>query len=145
MHSFKAEAEEKIESYITLLEAEISSQGRDKKLLEYKAIFAKSFFNVAEKQITFEDKQLYRQLNELGGEKITPVGDLDYSQAKIPSTQDEYNEAYQRAREAVLKEVNKKYRGLGNDSMLKEAKLKEANLALSSANLVINCNNSNFI
>ena len=68
MHSFKAEAEEKIESYITLLEAEISSQGRDKKLLEYKAIFAKSFFNVAEKPITPENNEIYKQLNKLEGE-----------------------------------------------------------------------------
>jgi len=142
MHLFKAKAEaeakEKIESYITLVEAEISSQGRDEKLLEYKAIFAKSFFNVAEKPITPENNEIYEQLNKLGGDKITPVGELDYSQAKIPSTQDEYNEAYQRARKAVLMEVNKNYREIGGDSMLKEAKLKEAKLALSSENIVIN-------
>jgi hypothetical protein len=134
----EAEAKEKIESYITLVEAEISSQGRDEKLLEYKAIFAKSFFNVAEKPITPENNDIYEQLNKLGGDKITPVGELDYSQAKIPSTQEEYSQAYARARKAVLKEVNKNSRDLGDNSMLKEEKLKEANLALSSENLVIN-------
>jgi len=125
----EAEAKGKIESIIDLLNLNKEPNSLDK----YKIIFAKSFFNVAEKPITFEDKELYQQLNELGDDKITPVGELDYSQAKIPSTQEEYSQAYARARKAVLKEVNKNSRELGDDSMLKEAKL-----ALSSENLVIN-------
>jgi len=128
MHLFKAKAEAKaeakgkIESIIDLLNLNKEPNLLDK----YKIIFAKSFFNVAEKPITFEDKELYRQLNELEGEKITPVGELDYSQAKIPCSQDEYNVAYQRAKEAVENAFDKKYDKVGNKKQQLKVKIIDA-------------------
>ena len=121
-----------IQSYIELLELEDPEKGEVDKLSKYKAIFAKSFFNVTEKPISDEDKEEIAQLNQLGGDEITPVGELDYSQAKIPSSPDEYKEAYERARKAVLKEVKANYGNADN-----RAKLAEAKLALSSKDLVI--------
>jgi len=133
MHLFKekAEAEAKIESIIELLNLKEEPNSLDK----YKIIFAKSFFNVVKKPITKEDEELYRELNKLGGDKITPVGELDYSQAKIPNTQEEYSQAYDRARNAIREELSTKIK---NGQALSDDKITELTkkISTSSINLI---------
>jgi hypothetical protein len=93
---------------------------------KYKYIFAKSFFNVKEKPISPEEIALLGEINQT----LTP--ELDFSEVMIPKTQDQYNEAYKRARREILKAVNN-----NNPKIPDEDRLKEAKQALTSKDSVI--------
>ena len=129
-------SKEFIQGYIDLLEFKDPEKGEVDKLSKYKAIFAKSFFNVEEKPISDEDKKLYEELNKMSGGKITPVGELDYSKAKIPKSQEEYKEAYERATRAVEKEfdkINFQNKKVSNE---KKQELKDKIFAISKKSLL---------
>ena len=94
---------------------------------KYKYIFAKSFFNVKEKPISPEEIALLDEINQ------TPTPELDFSQVMIPKTQDQYNEAYKKARREILKAVIKNNPNIPPD----KDRVEKAKQALTSIDSVI--------
>ena len=94
---------------------------------KYKYIFAKSFFNVKEKPISPEEIALLDEINQ------TPTPELDFSQVKIPKTQDQYNIAYKEARREILKAVIKNNPNIPPD----KDRVEKAKQALTSIDSVI--------